>query len=197
MGHNTEEARNTGSFRVVGGRLMLFRVGPANGQAQRHNSAPRDAVTGERVEWPEDRGEYRDYGRIAPASRGFWAFPYPFHDAYFYHHVWMRHLPKNLRSGSCPEDSVQSNIWWGEHSKALKRIRRTFRPRIIMHEGPFWSHIRPDTAGPDKVWYQYDNAREWVQKARKSLWRWNPGDNNMPPWKIDYSVDHLEIFVAC
>lgn len=197
MAHNTETVRNTGSFRVEGGRLMLFRMGPANGQPQRHNRAPRDMVTGDKTEWDRSRGDYREHSRIAPAPRGYWAFPYPFQDAFFYAHVWDRHLPKHLRKGTCPEEEPATSEWVAEYHKVMKEIRRRERPRIVMHGGAFWSRIQPRHVRQTHPWYRYENAREWVEEARRQLWCWQPGYSKDGPWKANYSVDHLELFVPC
>ena len=198
MSHQVNEiVRNTGSFRVDSGRLLLFRVGPANGRVQTHNACARDMRTGERREWDPAGGDYADYSRRTPERRGFWAFPYPFHDAFFYWHVWERHLPKRFAGGAFDYDlatEVETDAYNAERAVAFREVRRRIKPKLIWHDGPFWSHVRPRGSVGERNWWRYENAREWIDSARGDLWCYNRyGDE--PVWKSRYSKDHLELFI--
>ena len=65
---NTEIVRGTGSFRVNKGAILLYRVGPANGQVQTHNGKPRDMRTGEKREWTQNES-YETYIRRPPLAK--------------------------------------------------------------------------------------------------------------------------------
>lgn len=196
MAHNTETVRGTGSFRVRDGRILLFRVGPANARRQTHNRCSRDMVTGERKEWDPDRGDYADYLRRTPEPRGFWAFPYPFQDAFFYSHVWRRELPKALRDGAFEWDNATEEECEA-HSLAretkLREIKRLLRPKLIWHGGPFYARVRPRGMVGERPWWLYESPRDYVESARGELWTW--ARDRASVWKCDYGADHLEIFV--
>lgn len=196
MSHNTEIIRSTGSFRVLDGKILLFRVGPANARRQRHNRCPRDMVTGERREWDEGQGDYADYSRITPEPRGLWAFPYPFQDAFFYHHVWRRELPKRFRDGqfdweAATEEEQDAHVAADEAE--VRAIRRRMRPKLIWHGGPFYSHVRPKGAVGERRWWRYERARDYVEAARGELWTHVREGDHL--WRSRYGRDHLEIFV--
>ena len=204
---NIEVERNTGGFRVRSGALLLVRLGPANGQVQRHRAFPRDMVTGEKNH--EERLlkqlESRLHGGDLPFHRGYWAFPYPMHDAFFYYHVWKRHMPKEFRNGinwtELSED--EQEVFQERMDKAMEAVRKRVRLKFIWCPRPFYSLVPPShfLGSPlggegNKKWHLYTNAREWVEAARRDLWCWNRMDDE-PPWKARYSKDHLQIFVPC
>ncbi len=197
MSLEPKSARGTGSFRVRGGSILLYRVGPANAQRQTHNRRPVDMVTGEPREWDASRGDYANYVRRTPEPRGIWAFPFPFHDPFFYSHVWRRHLPKRLRDGAADWDAMtpeEAEAHGAATDEKLREIRRTHPRKLVWHSGPFWSHVRPIGHVGSRTWWRYDSARDFVEAARRELWCWIP-DSAGGVFKSSYSKDHLELFL--
>lgn len=174
--------QNTGSFQVRDGKLLLYRVGPANGRKQRHNACARNIVTGEK----EPERETVSH-RKTPFPRGYWAFPFPFHEAFFYYHVYSRQLPKRLQ-----EHDNWTSEEIAEHEIIIKAIRKRTRPKLIWYGGPFFSHVKPAYVPIKQDWYRYDNAREWIDAARGELWTWIRSGEL---FRTAYARDHLEIFV--
>jgi hypothetical protein len=195
MAINTETIRGTGSFRIRDGRILLVRVGPANAQRQLHNRRPLDMRTGQKRQW-DGAGDYSGYIRRTPEHRGFWAFPYPFQDAFFYWHVWHRHMPKTLQDGAFDWDSAAED-GRDAHAAAceakLREIRRMLKPKHIWHGGPFYSHIRPKGMAGERNWWRYDCARDFVESARGELWTWTRSGDAV--WKCNFASDGLEVFV--
>jgi hypothetical protein len=76
---------SSGDFQISDGKLLMIRLGPMNGQIQTHRGS-----------------------NAAPFHRGIWAFPYPFHDAFFYCHVWRKYLPKRFIYPVMPEENVEN-----------------------------------------------------------------------------------------
>lgn len=193
---NTEIVRGTGSFRVKKGAILLYRVGPANGQVQTHNSKPRDMRTGDKREWAKDE-PYEAYIRRTPTRKGFWTFPYPLHDAFFYAHVWDRYMPKKFRLGVMDVESMteeEQEAHWAERDEKYRDVRRLFKPKLIWHNGPFYSHVKPKDHVGEQNWYLYANGRDWVDSARGHLKTWYRDVDNKV-YSMNYSKDHLEIFV--
>jgi hypothetical protein len=194
---NPKDVRATGSFRVRGDTILLYRVGPANAQRQNHNRRPMDMVTGKPREWDAACGDYADYVRRTPERRGIWAFPFPFHDAFFYHHVWRRQLPKRMREGAVDWRALspdEAEARCAATERKLRDIRNSNPRKLIWHAGPFWSHVRPVGQVGDRTWWRYENPRDFVEAARGGLWSWYP-DSRGGVFKTSYSKDHLEIFV--
>jgi hypothetical protein len=181
--------RNTGSFQVRDGKLLLYRVGPANGQRQRHNARARNLVTGQK-----DPERAPSEVRRTPSSHGYWAFPFPFQDAFFYFHVYKQQLPKRLRDKD--DGGPERTSWTDENSAdyeaAIKEIKDRTHPKLIWYGGPFYSHVKPKHLTVEQNWYRYDNAREWIEAARGDLWTWV---NSGSLFRAHYAKDHLEIFV--
>jgi hypothetical protein len=193
---NIEIIRGTGSFRVKKGAILLYRIGPANGQVQTHNRESRDMRTGEKKEWTEDEG-YETYIRRAPTRKGYWTFPYPLHEVFFYAHVWERHMPKKFKRGVTDTESMSQEeleAYLAEYHEKYRAVRRLIKPKLIWHNGPFYSHIKPKDFVGEQNWYLYTSGREWVDSARSHLKTWyRDVDNKVYP--MTYSKDHLEIFV--
>jgi hypothetical protein len=175
---------NTGSFRVREGKLLLVRLGPVNGQVQTHRK-----------------------GNTAPARRGVWAFPHPFHDAFFYWHKWERLLPKRLNLPYPGEDATpeERDRWRDamdavaeERSARLKEIVRENPLSRFWCDRPFYSHIAPREDMTPAAWHLWDNARDWVAAARKHIWcrdGWERADGSRAVGRFRYSLDHMELFV--
>jgi hypothetical protein len=161
-----------------------MRFGPVNARKQHHNSGPRDLVTGKRISDGKVPERFH-----TPVSRGYWAFPFPFHDAFFYSHVYRRDLPKKFRDNiEWSEDTLK------EYQEKIRASVKRNKAKYIWHDGRFYSRIKPSYDLTDRPWYLYNNSREWVDAARKHLWCWNRWGSEQV-WKCNYSKDHLELFI--
>ncbi len=173
---------STGDFKIRDGKMLMVRLGPMNGQVQVHRE-----------------------GHVAPCRRGIWAFPFPFHDAFFYHHIWERMLPKAFTYPKCPERDEenydQKYQEWTDKCNAIDYEARDKKLREIMKSNPetkfwygggFYSYIKPHKNMADAEWYWYDSHREFIAVAKKHiLYHY---DGKMP---IKYSSDHLQLFIPC
>lgn len=159
---------------------MFIRLGPMNGQVQVHRALNE-----------------------APCRRGIWAFPYPFHDAFFYCHVWNKYLPKALTPPKYPKsdepnfeellaqyNQVYDVFDWDAHNEKMKEIRKTHHPKQFWHGGGFYSYIKPSPNETDRLWYWYDNPRDYVRVARKHI---------IADYRhgLTYSSDHFQVFIPC
>lgn len=159
-------------FSLKAGRLLMVRLGPVNAQKQTHRET-----------------------HLPPVSRGMWAFPYPFHDAFFYFHRWEKRLTKRLSSAAIATetDQVIADALWKERDAALAKCRKEFRPSKFWHGGPFYSHLSRDGSCDLAAWFLWSSAKDWVSVASKQLFSWQRDGDNL--FQVPYSVDHLEIFV--
>lgn len=150
----------------------MVRLGPVNAQRQTHRE-----------------------NHLPPVSRGMWAFPFPFHDAFFYFHRWEKRLPKHLSSAAitAETDKARAEALWDEREAALAKCRKTFRPSKFWHGGPFYSHMARDGTCELGNWFLWDSAKEWVAVARKQILSWQRDGDNL--FQVSYSADHLEVFI--
>lgn len=170
----------TGDFKIRDGKLLMIRLGPMNGQVQRHRNE-----------------------NSAPARRGVWAFPYPFHDEFFYCHVWRKFLPKGLTLPVLPDESSDTyegemvryreqmdEFNWEAHYKKLREIKKAHPPKKFWYGGGLYSPIKPHDHYMDQPWYWYDDPRAYMEVARKHIFA-----NYSTRYK--FSHDHFQVFIPC
>jgi len=171
---------STGDFKIQDGKILLLRLGPMNGQVQTH----RDKF-------------------VAPCRRGMWAFPYPFHEAFFYAHQWKKYIPKKFRLPKYPDRDEEDyeakvNVYldakdaidWDEYEIKLKEIKKRHQPKRFWYGGGFYSYIKPHVNEFDREWYWYESPRDYIAVAKKEI----ICDYKN---KITYSNDHMQIFIPC
>lgn len=201
---------NRGSFKTSKGSILLLRVGSANGIVQKHKSKPLN-IDGSKIEDPDDIEIWKKSVRRPPERRGFFAFPYPFDDAFYYYHQYEKLLPKIYQRKSLEqnwnktdEDFATVEEWYNfveardaffeERNKELKKVISRHKQKKIWYKGHFYSHICPKNQVDDgRVWWRYENVNDWVKAARSKLWcytNWGSGC-----FKINYDIGHLELFI--
>lgn len=198
---------NIGSFKVRNNALLLLRTGSANGQVQKHKGKPVD-LNGNKIEDPDELESWRKSIRRPPVRRGFFAFPYPFSDEFYFYHIYRRNLPKIFEQegkaisqlydeydNMTPEDLRALEELNTEHYEKveakLDEIKRRLKPKKIWYKGTFYSHISPRGLIDDgRSWWEYDNTREWIESARKFIRCRMTKDI----W-INYERGHLELFI--
>lgn len=159
-------------------RLVCWRLGNGNSVKQRHfNKMITINTLG---------GEHKP-----PVSRGVWAFPYPFYDYFFAYHQWVSKLPKEYREFTGNENLKEA--WWNERELKLNEIQKKFRPIKFLADS-FYSHISEHGKSNYSEWYYWDSPKDWINVAKKHLITWERGSDKL--YKIDYTKDHLEIFVV-
>lgn len=201
---------NKGFFKVKEKKILLYRVGPANGQIQQHFYKPVN-VLGNKLENEDDIENWKKSIRRPPTRKGIFTFPAPLDDAFYYGHHYDRFLPKKL-SNSNPyylcklygpfrsnyeKHALQDVIYpirdkfFELRSQKYKEIYQREKRKYIWHSGEFYSHICPKNYIDDeRVWWKYDNVSEWVESARKHLFVYDRFFG-----KVDVDIGFFEIFV--
>jgi hypothetical protein len=161
-----------GDFRLQGNKLLCVRLGPMNAQRQDHRE-----------------------GNTAPANRGYWAFPWPHQDAFFYYHKWEEFLPKRLRDEAMEAAHDRDKDEWeklcAEREQKMRDIQKREKLSTFWCGGPFYSHILPN--GQPGNWHLWQSPTDWAREARKHLWtNVRVGERLM---KVPYAADHLELFI--
>lgn len=162
-------------FTYKNNSLLCWRLGSINPQKQKHYNRDVKSIAGEGTHKP-------------PIPRGFWAFPYPHYDYFFCYHQWLKYLPKKYRD----KDYEKSDSEWLEYERLLKEIKKKFKPSLFYaHE--FYSHIFPNGRIDYQDWFYWNNVRDWGKIAQKTLFCYVMSNDTI--FKLNYSNDHLEIFI--
>lgn len=176
-------------FEIVGNKMLFWRLGNINSNLQKH--------------WKQEGTNQ------PPVRRGLWCFPYPHYDYFFCYHQWTSKLPKFYRE----ELNGKKNNWWegmddaeqDKHQKIkdelLKKIKQEFRPRKFFYGGEFYSHISYDGKSYSNNWFLWDSVKDWSIIANKKLIcfesnrEYKKPDEKLKIWTLEYTKDHLEIFI--
>lgn len=210
---------NKGFFKVKDNRILLNRCGSANGQIQRHFYKACD-INGNVYTDIEEIEQWKNSMRRPPLRKGIFTFPAPFNDAFYYHHFYEKHLPKEFTSknpfiSKWNPFSVYRNILekqeyekyisnkreilFQERSKALKKIYSIHRLKKIWYKGTIYSHICPKKMVDDgRNWWKYDSVADWIDSARKHIWNYysySAGEKNIFCGKINIDPGFFELFI--
>lgn len=220
VGGKMSKVSNKGFFTVRNGHLLLNRCGSANGQIQKHFYKPCD-IAGNVMKDLKDIEDWKNSIRRPPLRKGIFTFPAPFNDAFYYHHFYEKHLPKNLTINNNPYlnksvpygvyrdgtersyleqeiNDIRSNLF-EQRSQAFKKIYNNHKLKKIWYKGPLYSHIAPKNMVDDmRNWWKYDTVAEWVESARKYVWSYYSfpaGSKNIFCGKINVDPGHFELFI--
>ena len=154
------------------GQILLCRVGPMGFQRQTHTT-----------------------GNVAPVKRGIWAFPFGYQDAFFYHHVWSKQLPKRLQNEALNAiaNKEEQAARCEEAETKLREIRKREKLKRFWHGGPFYSRIHPSGRFFIKEWFLWNSPKDWAEVASKTLKSWMRHGDSL--FQIEHSADHLEVFI--
>lgn len=197
---------NTTDFKVNKNKLLVLRVGSANGQVQVHRNKPV-SLYGEKLIEKEEIETWRKSIRRPPVRKGIFVFPFPFHDEYYYHHFFLKQMPKSYIKEKETlysfykelETDTDFNAYdelldelWKKEDKKLKDIKEKNKQKKIWISGEFYSHVPPKGMVDDgRIWWKYSNVREWIESARRYLFV------RLEDGKYHYRYDrgYLELFI--
>lgn len=197
---------NISDFRVQKNKLLVLRVGSANGQLQKHRNKPIK-LSGEKITDEYELEVWKSSIRRPPTRKGIFVFPFPFHDEFYYYHYFLKQVPKSLLREEdalfslCEDlESVEdkdayrelSDEYWTKKDSKIKEIKKTNKQKKIWLSGEFYSHIPPKGSINDgRSWWKYNNVREWIESARRYLFvRLEDGR-----YHYRYDRGYLELFI--
>ncbi len=173
-----------GRFSIRAGAILLVRCGPINHRTQQHF-----------YKKPPLTDETRLMGtNLPPVGRGMWAFPFGYHDAFFYYHVWEARLPKRLNPKLIVkiEDDAARESLWAEHEEKMKIIRKKIPLHQFWWSKGFWTRFNNKTTSVNG-WYWWDSPRDWARVAKRELVKFDRYKDQIITY--NYAVDHLELFL--